>query len=135
MLPFKQPLTAAAGQRRQSCASRLHRPDGVKFCRLVSIPAYKSSGAGEAATSVASSSSSSPVRVRPNAAAVSAAVLALAGLSDVTYQLLSTASLPPLGMVLDTVGEAAAAAGVASASALATAKLVLRDTFHLEWHK
>jgi hypothetical protein len=37
--------------------------------------------------------------------------------------------------VVEVVGEAAAAAGVASASALATAKLVLQDRFHLEWHK
>ncbi|WIA08619.1 hypothetical protein OEZ85_008048 [Tetradesmus obliquus] len=53
----------------------------------------------------------------------------------VTYQVLSSASLPPLSIVIDTVGQAAAAAGVASAGALATAKLLWRDTFHLEWHK
>jgi hypothetical protein len=133
MIPHKQ-LPAAAGQRRQSCADRTQRALSGRCGRLVTIDALKGSRSEDAVT-VASSSSSSQVHVRPNAAAVSAAVLALAGLSEVTYQILSTASLPPLSMVVDTVGEAAAAAGVASASALATAKLVLRDTFHLEWHK
>jgi hypothetical protein len=139
MLPHKQlNPAAAAGQRHQRCPGSTQRAHSSHCRRQVcrnSCNYSNSAQAAGAANSRSGGGSSSQFPVRPNAAASSAAVLALAGLSGVTYQVLSTASLPPLGSVVEAVGEAAAAAGVASAGALATAKLVLQDKFHLEWHK
>ncbi|KAF6263690.1 hypothetical protein COO60DRAFT_382037 [Scenedesmus sp. NREL 46B-D3] len=136
MLPHKQPLGAAAGQPHQRCTGELRPAHSSRGRKTTSICCLRGSGDLQVAGVASSSrSSGSQVPMRPTATAASAAVLGLAGLSGATYQLLSSAELPPLGSVVEAIAEVAAAAGFASAGALAAAKLVMQDRFHLEWHR
>jgi hypothetical protein len=62
------------------------------------------------------------------AAASGAAVIVPIALAPVAYNVLSTVDLPPVSLVLELAGSAAAAV-------LGVAKAVHGDNIHWEWHK
>lgn len=68
-------------------------------------------------------------------AATSASVLTLAALTSLTYEGLSHADLPPVSPAVEALPEVLGVAAAGAAAALAAAKLLLGDKFHIEWHR
>lgn len=67
--------------------------------------------------------------------ATSAAVFALATLTSLTYEVLSHVDLSPVRPAAEALPKVLVISAAGIGAALSSAKLLLGDTFHIEWHR